>query len=193
MKKVILTILTGLLIACNNSTPKNNSESQDLTQADSIRKGQSELIEQKLDTNYLIKVGDSVEIPSFEIELKLSEKAEEKLKNDNETVIVMAFFTGEPIENIPDKYKDKVEMDELWLFSYSVELTDKRIAKFENLKFHKDLYDLLKDKDIRLLINVFSGRKSTDVNLLDCGILQDNISNIKGKRFTINGKLIYND
>ncbi|MDD2636775.1 MAG: hypothetical protein PHW82_14885 [Bacteroidales bacterium] len=151
------------------------------------------MIEQKLDTHYLITTGDSVEIPSFEIELKLSKKAETKLKNDNESVIVMAFFTGEPIENIPDKYKHKVEMGELWLLSYPIELTDKRIAKFENLKFHKDLYDLLKNKDIRLLINVYSGRKSTDVNILDCEILQDNMSNINGKQFTINGKLISNN
>jgi hypothetical protein len=37
---------------------------------------------------------------------------------------------------------------------------------------------------------VYSGRKSTNVNLLDCDILQDFVSVVKGKRFLIKGKLI---
>jgi len=193
MRILTFTVLIGLLISCNESTQKNNSDSLAQTQIDSISKEKPKLIEQKQVLDYLKIIGDSVEIPSFDIELKLSQKAEKKLKNDNESVIVMAYFSGDPIENIPNKYVDNVEMGELFLLSYPIELTDKRLAKFENIKFSLELYNLLANKDIRLLINVYSGRKSTNINLLDCGILQDSMSKIKGKRFTIKGKLIYND
>ncbi|MCL2312673.1 MAG: hypothetical protein FWC41_09370 [Firmicutes bacterium] len=166
MKNLILVSIAGLFIACGNP-----------------------------DSGYLKIVGDTVEIPAFEIALKLSDKAEEKLKTDNETVIVMAYFTGiAKAEHLPDKYKDRAGFGgELHLLSYPIELSDQRLARFENIKFSKELYDLLDNKDIQLLINVYSGRKSSMDNLLDCDILQDFMSEIKDKRFTLNGKLIYGD
>ena len=176
-KTLILVSITGLFIACGNQ--KKNNVDESLSDSENI--------------GYLKIVGDSVEIPYFEIELNLSEKAEEKLKTDNETVIVMAYFEGgiTNIENVPEHYKDKIFASRfLYFASHSIELTDKRLARFENIKFSKDLYDLLDDKDIMVLINVFSGRKSTGDNLLDVDILQGTISEIKGKKFTLNGKLI---
>jgi len=145
-------------------------------------------------------VGDSAEIPWFEIELKLSEEAEKKLEDGNETIIVKAFFDGiTNIDNIPKKYKrkykDRIDYKGIFggglhLAQHSIELTDRRLAKFENIRFSKELYDLLDNKDILLLINVFSGRKSSMYNLLDFDILQGNMSEIQGKRFIISGKLI---
>ena len=182
-------ILVGLLIACNSAKKDNTDNSQILSDSTDI-----EQTEQLQNSDCLKIVGDSVEIPSFEIELKLSEKAEEKLKNDKESIIVMAYFTSTPVEDIPDKYKDNVDrLGCLFLLSHSIELTDKRLARFEHIKFPKDLYDLAADKDIQLLVNVFSGRRSSDLNLLDCDIIEDSMSQIKGKKFIINGKLISGD
>ena len=185
MKILILISLTGLLIACGNPTKKNETDKLIRDLSDSVNVEKPEIIEQVQNADYLKIVGDSVEIPFFEIELKLSEKAEKKLKADNETVIVMAYF----LEIIrKDDY-----FDERPLTSHSIELTDKRLARFENIKFSKDLYDSLENKDIELLINVFSGRRSTENNILDCDLLQDFMSNIKEKRFTLTGKLIFGD
>ena len=195
-KILILTILSGLLIACGNSTKKSSVGKLIQEKTDTVNIEHSEVIEEFQNSGYLKIVGDLVEVPYFEIELKLSEKAEEKLKTDNETVIVMAYFTYFQKDKIyPEKYQDKVDSNgELILLSYPIELTDKRLAKFENVKFSKDLYDLFgENKDIDLLINVYSGRKSSEYNLLDCDILQNSMSEIKGKKFTIKGKLIYND
>jgi hypothetical protein len=143
-------------------------------------------------SSYLKIIGDSVIIPPFEIEVVLSPKAKAKIEEDNETIIVMAYFSGEPIDSLPEKYKNP-DGGEFLLSSYPVELKEPGIAKFENVKFPLELYKLLKNKDIQLLINVFSGRKSSPDNLLDCEILQDSMSNIKGKKFVLKGKLIYND
>ena len=195
-KIVILAILTSLLIACSNPTKKGSVDNSIRELSDSVNIEYPEVIEEHQRSDYLKIVGDSVEIPYFEIELKLSDKAEKKLKTDNESIIVMAYFTYFQEDKIyPEKYKDNVDYSgELMLLSYPIELTDKRLAIFENVKFSKDLYDLFgENKDIDLLINVFSGRKSCEDNILDCTILQNPMSKIKGKRFTIEGKLIYND
>ena len=197
MNFIKVLILTSLVVACGNTKKKNNVDEsmQDLLGSANIE--HSEKIGEIPSSGYFKIIGDSVEIPYFEVKLELSEKAEEKLKLDNESVIVMAWFTYYQKDKVyPEKYKDKVDLDsgELMLLSYRKELTSERLVKFENLKFPKDLYDLFgENKDINLLINIFSGRKSSEYNLLRCDILQDSMSKIKGKRFTLKGKLIYND
>ena len=195
-KTCILAISTSLLIACGNPTKKSGVEKSIAVLSDSENIEIPVVIEENQSSGYLKIVGDSVEIPSFEIALKLSDKAEEKLKADNESIVVMAYFTYYQEDHIyPDKYKDFLDYrGELSLISYQIELTDQRLAIFKNVKFSKDLYDLFgENKDIDVLINVFSGRKSSIYNLLHCDILQDAMSEIKENRHTLNGKLIYND
>lgn len=131
--------------------------------------------------------GDSVEIPSFEIELSLSDKAEEKLKAGKETVIVAAYFSGIPKDTTLKEY---VKTGEFAIGSHEKELRSERVAKFEGVRFSRSLYDSLSPQSMVVLINVYSGRRSTSVNLLDCGILQDPVSLVKGKRSLIKGKLI---
>ena len=122
--------------------------------------------------------------------LSLSEKAEEQLNRDHESIIVMAFFTGRPVEKIPSKFSSNLDFDGLSLRSYPIELTDKRVALFKGVKFHKELYGLLADKDIDILINVYSGRRSGPNNILHCDFLQDKLSNIAAKTINLKGKLI---
>ena len=150
-----------------------------------------EVSEEPQNSGYLKMVGDFVEIPSFEIALTLSEKAEEKLKAYNESVVVFAYFSGKAIANVPEKYADLVDYGFNFLTCH-IELTDERVARFEHITFPKEVYDLLEDKDITLLINVCSGGRFSEYNLLDCDILEDSMSNVIGKRFTIAGTLIDN-
>jgi hypothetical protein len=202
MKVLILISVIVLLISCSNPT-KNNLDISELQDTITIEQDSTKDIKDLMKvvhiSDYLKIVSDSVEIPFFEIELKLSKKAEEKLKTDNETVIVSATFESNLLndediilnnKNIPQEYKERVEYGRLYLLSHRIELTDERLVRFENIKFHKNLYDLLEDKDIMLLINVFSGRRSFENNILDCDILYDSMNKIKEKRFIIRGKLI---
>lgn len=133
-------------------------------------------------------IGDSLVIPTVEIQLEISEKAAEKLKKDRETVIVDATFYGQPTDKTVLKEDDGMG---LILAAKQYELAeDKRSVQLEGLKMAKSMYDQLADKDVELLINVFSGRRSTTDNLLDCGILQDKMSALKDKQFTLKCKLI---
>jgi hypothetical protein len=130
--------------------------------------------------------GDNVVIPTFEIEVSNSPKADQTLGKQKETILVAAFFAGEPSDD-----KDRDEDGQLFITKKEIELTGKnRIARFEGLKFPKKLYDKLADKDINLLINVYSGRKASEDNLLSCGIMEAKVSKLVNKRFTLGCKLI---
>jgi len=189
MVNLILVILTGLIFTFSSADYRDIHHN--IIRTDSIVKMQVELNVPDADLNELKIIGDSVEIPAFEIEVVLSKKAEAKLKKDKETVIVRADFSGVPIENLPKKYQDQLdEMGELFLLSHSIELTDSRLAEFKEMRFSKQLYDVLKNKDISVFVFVYSGRISIDSNLLDCEVLQDSIHKIGGKRFTLRGTLI---
>ena len=66
-------------------------------------------------------------------------------------------------------------------------------ARIDNLKYPREIFDQLADKDVDLSVNVFSGRKSSPDNLLDCEGLFDKVSKVANNRFTLKGKLIYGD
>lgn len=134
--------------------------------------------------------GDSVVIPRVTIALQLSPKAEATLKARKETVIVAAFFSGTPKDTTSQEF---LESGEVGVKDQKIELTTGRVATFERLKFARKAYDALADKDIRLLVNVYSGRRSSPDNLLNCGIVEGPMSDLRGKRLTITGKLIYGD
>jgi hypothetical protein len=108
------------------------------------------------------------------------------LKSKKETVIVSASFSG-----IPNDKKMGDEMGQIPVLDTLIELVgDNRIARFDHLKFPKKVYNALSDKDYTLLINVYSGRKSSTDNLIEAGIVDKKASEFKDKRYVLNYKLI---
>jgi len=141
--------------------------------------------EEELPDMYRRAAGQIV-LPTFEIEVANSPKAGQTLTKQQESIIVSAFFSGAPLDE-----KDGDEIGEMLVAKQKIELTGaERIARFEGLKFPKRLYDKLADKDVRLLINVYSGRRSSQDNLLNCGILEAPASRIVNKRFVLGCSLI---
>ncbi len=137
--------------------------------------------------NYLTADTDSVLIPSFAVEVSLSEKATEKLLAERESMLVTAWFSGIPKDTASKEFR---EWGEVFIRSFSVELDTGHIARFDGVKFSRAIYDSLASKDIRVLVNIYSGRKSSPDNLLDCEILSERMSAIKGRTLQLAGKLI---
>jgi len=134
--------------------------------------------------------GDSVLILPFEINISLSAKAKERIVNENETIIVHTFLTGIP----KDEHKVKFEEDgSFYVCSAKREIIYGQTAIFDNLKFSKKIFDQLANKDVDLSVEFGSGRKSSPDNLLAGEGLSEKVSNVAGKKFTLNGKLIYGD
>ena len=137
--------------------------------------------------NVFTESGDSITIPEFEIEVDLTDEAEAVLERSNESIIVQAYITGIPREGAKI---EATEMGEVYLADPNIELVDSRVARFQQVNIAKQSFESLADEDFQVLINIFSGRRSSDVNVIDCDILQAPISVVRGQRHTLAGKLI---
>lgn len=172
--------LGGLLLACNTSSGNQENTATTATAPAATAE----------DWGYFQPVGDSLLIPPFEVILELSEKAAQKLKKQQESILVDAMFTGVPTDTTSESYQME---GEIFVAESIKELTGAGTAKIEGVKISKKLYHELRDKDIMLLVNVFSARKSSEDNLLDCGIISDKMSVVKNRNFTVRCKLIYGE
>nr|WP_199162112.1 hypothetical protein [Elizabethkingia sp. ASV34] len=140
---------------------------------------------------------NSVIIPNLKLVVNLSNDAIQKLKENKETVIASLLLYGsiEDEDSLPDDIRPEVGPDGLRLGVFQVE--EKEISgtinfSFDNLIIPKKLYDKLTDKDISVNINVFSGRKHFDDNILNMEAFDSKLSNIisKGNRIKLNGHLL---
>ncbi len=180
-------LLISTLLSCNNNDKQENSSpTKDSVKINTANKS----ADNRTSTNYF-KIGkDSITILPFEIEVSLSPKAKERITKGKETLIVAVFFTGTP------KDSSNAELEEdgsFFVASAKKEILYGQVAKFDNIKFPIKIYNQLADKDIDLSVDVYSGRKSSQDNLLNGDALFDKISNVVNKKFTLNCKLIYGD
>jgi hypothetical protein len=129
-----------------------------------------------------------VEFEGFTVDVTLSDKAKRKLLDGKETIIVAAYFTGRPKPDIDKKYIS--DMGEIGLGEAQLETTPGQSARFDKAKLSQDALNQSLNKNPILLINVYSGRKSSKNNLLDCGIYEDDLKPVQGKSIPIACKLI---
>jgi hypothetical protein len=110
-----------------------------------------------------------------------------KLVESKETIIVVGYLSGNPRKGALKKFVD--EMGQVDLGEIKAEIAPGMSAGFGEIKFLKDAYEQT-DKKPQLLINVYSGRKSSPDNLLDCGIYEGDLLPIQAKSTPISCKLI---
>ncbi len=105
-----------------------------------------------------------------------------------ETVIVVGYLSGSPIPGTPKKYIDHI--GEIDMGEVKREVAPGATAKFEQVKLNQPMIKWLNSQGPQLLINVYSGRKSSPNNLLDCGIYEGSLTAIEGQTIPIACKLI---
>lgn len=191
MTKFCLTvsILTFLASCKSPDTPKiENSSKQDTTERKIPLKNSDTTSIKKL--GFYTLEGDSVIVPPFEIEVSLSPKAKYRIVDSNETIIIHVFLEGTP----KDPKKAHLEEDgSFYVGAAKKEIVYGQVARFDNLKFPKKIYDQLADKDPDLTVNIYTGRKSSQNNLITGDFLSDKVSNLINRHFTLNQKLIWGD
>lgn len=130
--------------------------------------------------------------PKFSVVVTLSAEALADLTMRHEQVTVSAYYSGEPT---PEAEKKKLanEIGEIDLGDET--LTRPITGATETFAFAGKTFQAKKTKWIKpgtagVLINVYSARKSTDDNLLDCGLFQDKVALANAKPIEIACKLI---
>jgi len=128
--------------------------------------------------------------PAFQVAVSLSPKAAARLAHPRETVIVSAYVYGEATpRGVRLHLAD--EMDQIdFGKEQTVELPGAGVARLAGVRYDRNKLVYLIDRKLLVLVNVYSGRRSSPDNLLDCGIFQDSVDLAAQAPIPIRCKLI---
>lgn len=128
--------------------------------------------------------------PSFTVDVKLTPAAASKLTSTNETIIVAADYSGIPvgIGGSPADPNGTVQLGR-----ETVEMFGAGRAVFSTANADPTRRHLIEKGEVRLLINVYSGRRNSEDNVIDCGIFDDLLTLATQKPIEINCSLIGED
>jgi hypothetical protein len=103
-------------------------------------------------------------------------------------VIVVGYLYGFPKAGTPKADID--EVGQVDLGEVKQEIVPAATATFDSVKPDQALVKWINDQGLQILINVYSGRKSSPNNLLDCGLYEGPLAAVQGQSIPISCKLI---
>lgn len=109
---------------------------------------------------------------SYQVDVTLSPAAQERLQEGGETILVDADYYGAPGQAAMDLADDVGRLD---LGRAQRELPGAGSANFDGSGFLADRLGMIEGEP-QVNINVYSGRKSSPNNLLDCDFFEDALS-----------------
>jgi hypothetical protein len=115
-------------------------------------------------------------VPAHTIIVTLSPAAMQKLSESGETVIVSADYSGKPKPGTAKRWID--DEGQVELGSTQVETKPGQPVVFPAFQLKPEAFAQTDGGSPILLINVFSGRRSSQDNLLACDIYEDPVKNL---------------
>ena len=129
-----------------------------------------------------------VEVPHFAISVKLSPKAEKRLRSIGETVKVMAIFDGDAL---PGQGEYEPPNRDVFLGNVEELIDQDNVATFDGVTVPLKDWNRLSDKNYFVTINVVSARKAAKDNLLECNDPMDRrINTFRDKTIEVECQLI---
>lgn len=126
--------------------------------------------------------------PGFTVTITYSQKAKDTLVARKETVIVAGYLYAFPAKGTPKRDVD--EIGQVDLGEVQDEIAPGATATFAQVNLTQAMLKWVDAQGPQLLINVYSGRKSSPDNLLDCGIYEGSLKAVQGQSIPISCKLI---
>lgn len=124
----------------------------------------------------------------FEIDLELTDQAQKALRERNESIVLSFIFHGD--WKTPRSDSNVQYFSDGYGFVVRKEVPVQKLYRIDDLEIPRDFYEPLPDKDVSIVLNIISGRKSSENNLLKCDILVGRFSELVGRRFYLKGDLI---
>jgi hypothetical protein len=124
----------------------------------------------------------------FSVYLALSERARKALSERRETVVVAGYVTGFPKPGAPKQYVS--DMGEIALGQVLAEVPPGGLVNFNQIQLRSDALKQIDAQGPQVLINVFSGLRSSKDNLLACGIFAGSLKAVQGRKIPISCKLV---
>lgn len=130
----------------------------------------------------------TVDVPKFSIVVKLTPRAETRLRAIHESIKVLAMFDGDPL---PGQGKYNPPNRDVYLGSAERLVDRNNVASFQDVKIPLRDWERLSDKNYFVTINTFSARISENNNLLDCdGPMSRRIETFRDKSIDVHCSLI---
>jgi hypothetical protein len=170
MRYFVLLLSFALLFGCNFPTTTTHS-------------GSDRSVEQQK------AIADPVASSQFSVNVQLSGAARAKLTNSKETIVVAGYFTGHPKAGTEARYLD-IKSGEVTLGGVRQEIRPGETAVFNQLNLSSDAVSRIDSQGPHILINVFSGRRSSKNNLLACTLYDGALESLRGKTIVIRCQLI---
>ncbi len=126
--------------------------------------------------------------PGYTVNITYSPKSLAELTRRHETVIVANSFSAQPAPDTPKSLLS--DIGDLNLGGLNLEVPPGPPAHIPAVHFDPTTFAHTNGKDPELLINVYSGRKSSPDNLLSCSIFQGPLTTILNTTIPIACKLI---
>ena len=125
----------------------------------------------------------------FRVNVQLSEAASKKLIDSKETIIVAGYFTGHPKQGTEVRYLD-IKSGDVVLGDVKQEIAPGETAIFDQLNLNPDALAKIDSQEPHILMNVYSGRRSSKNNLLDCDYYDGSFESVRGRTIVIRCQLI---
>ena len=132
--------------------------------------------------------GSTVVVPGFRVKVSYSDKASLELKRRGETIVIFGYLFASPTKVTPRNIVS--DMGEIGLGDLHAEVQPKQMADLPTLRVDQQNRRYMKPEDVRVLINVASGRKSSPDNLLACDIYEGRLQKVQSRTVPIHCKLI---
>lgn len=126
--------------------------------------------------------------PQFSVDVQLSEAARKKLIEDEETIVVLVFFAGEPKEGTAARFLDKT--GGVFLGKMEREIRPGDAATFEQINLDSEAWAQIDSKGPIIFIEAFSGRRSSRDNLLICEDYEGSFESVLGRTMVLRCQLI---
>ena len=123
----------------------------------------------------------------FHVNVSLSSQILGFLQQRKETVVVSAQYYGWPAQGAEQQADERGEVQ---LGNEQVEKANPGKAVFTGIPIDKHKLAYVKDGDVQVLINVYSGRHSSPGNLLSCGFFEGSITAVVKYDLTLTCKLL---
>lgn len=170
----------SIIAGCSDSALSNFTEIRDTS-----------VVLPKIESYYLIE-NDSIKLLPFEVEVVLTPKARQKIIESKETIIVDVSISGVPIPALAARLLS--EDGRFYVATARKEIEYNQIARFDNIKFPRKYYNALEKKDVDVSIFLYTGRKSSKMNLLSTRRpISEKVSKVVNQRLPLNARLIFGD
>jgi hypothetical protein len=130
---------------------------------------------------------EKMAVPKFSVAVNFSQAAKNRLMSLNEGVTVSAVFDG---DGEPLKGAKTAPNRDVFLGHAKSEVDANGVAFFSGIEIPTSAYKRLSDKNYYVTLNIFSSRKATKDNFLDCGVQDERIEVAKREAIKSDCKLI---